>query len=130
MSLRVCLQSHALHHCHRAPRCATCRWLCCCRFKCCIILCDSRWVDPDLDSTNGIQMRLAADMLRFDSMLLMVQLNVRKLLEVSGGPALLRCSSFTSWSGFTLTLIRRTLPTCKHSCLCVYRRLSILTSTS
>ena len=71
--------------------CPPCRWLCCCRFKCCIILCDSRWVDPDLDSTNGIQMRLAADMLRFDSMLLMVQLNVRKLLEVSGGLALLQC---------------------------------------
>lgn len=101
------LQSHALRHHHRAALRATCRWLCCCRFKCCIILCDSRWVDPDLDSTNGIQMRLAADMLRFDSMLLMVQLNVRKLLEVRGGLALLHCNCSSSWSGPNQNLICR-----------------------
>lgn len=53
-----------------------------CRYKCAIILCDGRWVDPDLDSSNGIQMREAKDMLRFDSMLMLVQLNIRKLLEV------------------------------------------------
>ena len=46
-----------------------------------IILCDSQWCDPDLDSSNGIQMGLR-DMLRIDSMLMMVQLNIRVLLEV------------------------------------------------
>lgn len=52
-----------------------------CRYKCVIILCDSQWCDPDLDSSNGIQMGLR-DMLRIDSMLMMVQLNIRVLLEV------------------------------------------------
>ena len=52
-----------------------------CRYKCVIVLCDSQWCDPDLDSSNGIQMGLR-DMLRIDSMLMMVQLNVRMLLEV------------------------------------------------
>ena len=51
------------------------------RYKCVIILCDSQWCDPDLDSSNGIQMGLR-DMLRIDSMLMMVQLNIRVLLEV------------------------------------------------
>lgn len=46
-----------------------------------IVLCDSQWCDPDLDSTNGIQMGLR-DMLRIDAMLMMVQLNIRMLLEV------------------------------------------------
>lgn len=52
-----------------------------CRYKCVIVLCDSQWCDPDLDSSNGIQMGLR-DMLRIDSMLMMVQLNIRVLLEV------------------------------------------------
>ena len=51
------------------------------RYKCVIILCDSQWCDPDMDSSNGIQMGLR-DMLRIDSMLMMVQLNIRVLLEV------------------------------------------------
>ncbi len=55
-----------------------------CRYKCVIVLCDSQWCDPDLDSSNGIQMGLR-DMLRIDSMLMMVQLNIRVLLEV-GAP--------------------------------------------
>ena len=54
---------------------------CVIRYKCVIILCDSQWSDPDLDSSNGIQMGLR-DMLRIDSMLMMVQLNIRVLLEV------------------------------------------------
>ena len=53
-----------------------------CRYKCVIVLCDSQWCDPDMDSSNGIQMGLR-DMLRIDSMLMMVQLNIRVLLEVS-----------------------------------------------
>ena len=56
-----------------------------CRYKCVIVLCDSQWCDPDLDSSNGIQMGLR-DMLRIDSMLMMVQLNVRLLLEVTASP--------------------------------------------
>ena len=57
-----------------------------CRYKCVIVLCDSQWCDPDLDSSNGIQMNSLRDMLRIDSMLMMVQLNIRVLLEVSTAP--------------------------------------------
>eukprot|EP00891_Asterochloris_glomerata_P004631 jgi/Astpho2/4631/Aster-x0209 len=80
------------------------------RFKCCIILCDSRWVDPDLDSTNGIQMRLAADMLRFDSMLLMVQLNVRKLLEEAEYPDINILTEKVAFDGLTRFEDRSRLP--------------------
>jgi len=59
-----------------------------CRYKCVIVLCDSQWADPDLDSSNGIQMNSLRDMLRIDSMLMMVQLNIRVLLEVSTAPYL------------------------------------------
>jgi hypothetical protein len=57
-----------------------------CRYKCVIVLCDSQWCDPDLDSSNGIQMNSLRDMLRIDSMLMMVQLNIRVLLDVSTAP--------------------------------------------
>ena len=53
------------------------------RFRCAIILCDEGWIDPDLDTSNGIQIEEEGDLLRLDSMLLMVQLNVRSILEVS-----------------------------------------------
>ncbi len=52
------------------------------RYRCAIILCDEGWVDPDLDTSNGIQIESEGDLLRLDSMLLMVQLNVRSILEV------------------------------------------------
>lgn len=40
------------------------------------------WLDPDLDARNGILMAEESDMLRLDSMIMMVQLGIRQLLEV------------------------------------------------
>lgn len=63
-----------------------------------VILCDSQWSDPDLDSSNGIQMGLR-DMLRIDSMLMMVQLNIRVLLEVSLPISLYSCEPEPAYTG-------------------------------
>ena len=51
-------------------------------YKCAIVLCDQSWLDPDLDLSNGLQLRSQSDMLRLDSLVMAVQLNIRKLLEV------------------------------------------------
>ena len=48
------------------------------------MLCDQSWIDPDLDDTNGIQVREQRDMLRLESQILLVQLHIRKSLTVSG----------------------------------------------
>lgn len=53
-----------------------------CRFTTAIVLCDQSWVDPDLDDTNGIQVREQRDMLRLESQILLVQLHIRKSLMV------------------------------------------------
>ena len=47
------------------------------------MLCDQSWIDPDLDDTNGIQVREQRDMLRLESQILNVQLHIRKSLTVS-----------------------------------------------
>ena len=47
------------------------------------MLCDHAWLDPDMDSANGVLMDKEADMLRMDAMLLVVQLNIRQLMEVA-----------------------------------------------
>lgn len=46
------------------------------------MLCDMEWVDPDLRVANGIAISDQGDMLRLDAMLMTVQLNLRKMLEV------------------------------------------------
>lgn len=51
-------------------------------YKCAIILCDFSWQDPDLDPSNGLTMISQADTLRLDALVMTVQLNIRKLLEV------------------------------------------------
>ena len=51
-------------------------------YKCAIILCDQSWLDPDLDLSNGLALSSQSDMLRLDAMVMSVQLNIRKLLEV------------------------------------------------
>lgn len=51
-------------------------------YKCAIILCDQSWLDPDLNLSNGIALKSQSDMLRLDAMVMAVQLNIRKLLEV------------------------------------------------
>ena len=39
-------------------------------------------IDPDMVSSNGIEMGSQTDMLRLDALIMTVQLNLRKLLEV------------------------------------------------
>ena len=53
------------------------------RYSTAIVLCDQSWIDPDLDDTNGIQVREQRDMLRLESQILLVQLHIRKSLTVS-----------------------------------------------
>ena len=52
------------------------------------MLCDALWADPDKDSSNGIDVRVQLDFLRLDSMIMMVQLNIREIISVrrSCGP--------------------------------------------
>jgi hypothetical protein len=58
-----------------------------CRYKSAVVLCDMEWVDPDLRVANGIAISDQGDMLRLDAMLMTVQLNLRKLLEVRFPPS-------------------------------------------
>ena len=51
-------------------------------YKCAIVLCDEAWQDPDLDLSNGLDLVSEADTLRLDALVMTVQLNIRKLLEV------------------------------------------------
>mmetsp|Transcript_13718 Transcript_13718/g.38824 ORF Transcript_13718/g.38824 Transcript_13718/m.38824 type:complete len:1022 (+) Transcript_13718:260-3325(+) len=51
------------------------------RFTSIVIVCDKGWLDPDVDGTNGIDSRDPEDILRLDSMIMMVHVNVRMLLK-------------------------------------------------
>ena len=51
-----------------------------------IVMCDQMWLDPDLDARNGIMMAEESDMLRLDSMIMMVQLSIRNMMEEVGFP--------------------------------------------
>lgn len=53
-----------------------------CSFTAAIVLCDATWADPDEDSGNGIDVRAQLDFLRLDSMIMMVQINIRQILQV------------------------------------------------
>ncbi len=61
------------------------------RFKCCIVLCDLAWLDPDMKVSNGISATEQRDMLRLDAMIMMVQMNIRKLIDVSS--LIMKCSA-------------------------------------
>ncbi|DBA72591.1 TPA: hypothetical protein ACH3X2_010343 [Trebouxia sp. C0005] len=80
------------------------------RYKCVIVLCDSQWCDPDLDSNNGIQMNSLRDMLRIDSMLMMVQLNIRVLLEAADAPDINIICEKVAFDGVTRFEDRYRLP--------------------
>lgn len=54
----------------------------CRSYKTAVVLCDMEWLDPDLRVANGIAISDQGDMLRLDAMLMTVQLNLRKLLDV------------------------------------------------
>lgn len=69
------------------------------RFKCAVVLCDMKWLDPDMEEANGISATEQSDMLRLDALVLMVQLNVRKLIAVRGSPcASADFTARTDWS--------------------------------
>lgn len=55
-------------------------------YKCAVVLCDMSWLDPDMEVANGIAATEQSDMLRLDAMILMVQLNIRKLIEEAAQP--------------------------------------------
>lgn len=69
-----------------------------CRYKSAVVLCDMEWVDPDLRVANGIAISDQGDMLRLDAMLMTVQLNLRKMLEVRCSPSDVQenCTRMTS----------------------------------
>ena len=46
------------------------------------MLCDLAWLDPDMKVSNGISATEQRDMLRLDAMIMMVQMNIRKLIDV------------------------------------------------
>eukprot|EP00798_Chlamydomonas_sp_ICE-L_P025812 gene25812-11487_t len=71
-----------------------------------------KWVDPDLDETNGIDTLQRHDMLRLDAMMMMVQLNVRKLIEDSRLPAINIICQKVALEGLTRFESRRRLPLC------------------
>ncbi|KAK9866656.1 hypothetical protein WJX84_009216 [Apatococcus fuscideae] len=80
------------------------------KFRCAIILCDEGWIDPDLDTSNGIQIEEEGDLLRLDSMLLMVQLNVRSILEAKGFPEINIICEKVAFEGVTRFEDRFRLP--------------------
>jgi hypothetical protein len=55
-------------------------------FRCALVLCDELWVDPDSYDGNGIDSLDEPSVLRLDSLVMVTQLNVRKLLEDSRLP--------------------------------------------
>ncbi|KAK9811837.1 hypothetical protein WJX72_011041 [[Myrmecia] bisecta] len=57
-------------------------------FKCAMVLCDTAWMDPDNDASNGIELHEQRDFLRMDAMVMLVHLNIRKLLEAACHPEL------------------------------------------
>lgn len=42
------------------------------------MLCDEQWVDPDMNAANGIDSLAQRDMLRLDSMVMMVQVGAAR----------------------------------------------------
>jgi hypothetical protein len=53
-----------------------------CRYTTAIVLRDNSWIDPDMDDSNGIEVREARDMLRLESQILLCQLHIRRCVEV------------------------------------------------
>ena len=78
------------------------------------MLCDQSWIDPDLDDTNGIQVREQRDMLRLESQILLVQLHIRKSLTVSSSP--LPQSEILSWGVSTCPFLREHILESLMSC--------------
>ncbi|KAK9850097.1 hypothetical protein WJX84_009691, partial [Apatococcus fuscideae] len=80
------------------------------RYKCAIVLCDALWLDPDADDLNGIETKEKRDFLRLDAMIMMVQLNVRKALELAGHPDINIICEKVAFNGVTRFEDRFRLP--------------------
>ncbi|GBF91919.1 hypothetical protein Rsub_04643 [Raphidocelis subcapitata] len=50
------------------------------QFHCALVLCDHSWLDPDRDDANGLGSVDAPSVLRIDSLIMTVQLNLRKII--------------------------------------------------
>ncbi|KAF6266640.1 hypothetical protein COO60DRAFT_7439 [Scenedesmus sp. NREL 46B-D3] len=79
-------------------------------FRCALVLCDELWVDPDSYDGNGIDSLDEPSVLRLDSLVMVAQLNVRKLLEDSSLPPInIICQKVAS-EGLTRFEDRHRLP--------------------
>mmetsp|Transcript_40088 Transcript_40088/g.113563 ORF Transcript_40088/g.113563 Transcript_40088/m.113563 type:complete len:339 (-) Transcript_40088:39-1055(-) len=70
-------------------------------FNCIIILCDQSWMDPDRDQSNGIDTQCTGDMLRLDSLIMGVHVNVRMLLHTHGAKNCKIITEKVSFEGMT-----------------------------
>eukprot|EP00884_Botryococcus_braunii_P018197 jgi/Botrbrau1/5060/Bobra.37_1s0025.1 len=80
------------------------------KYKAAIILVDQSWVDPDMDATNGLQLKNQSDMLRLDSLSMAVQLNIRKLLQDAKMADINIISEKSAYEGLTRFEDRERLP--------------------
>lgn len=79
-------------------------------FRCAVVLCDELWVDPDSNDTNGIEGIDEPSVLRQDALVMVTQLNVRKLLEDSRRPPINIICQKIATEGMTRFEDRNRLP--------------------
>lgn len=79
-------------------------------FRCAVVLCDELWVDPDSNDGNGIDGVDEPSVLRQDSLVMVSQLNVRKLLEDSRRPPINIICQKIATEGLTRFEDRNRLP--------------------
>lgn len=79
-------------------------------FRCAIVLCDELWVDPDNDDSNGIDTIDEPSVLRLDALVMVVQLNIRKILEDQQLPPLNIIGQKVANEGLTRFEDRHRLP--------------------
>ncbi|WIA29180.1 hypothetical protein OEZ86_011691 [Tetradesmus obliquus] len=79
-------------------------------FRCALVLCDELWVDPDSYDGNGIDSLDEPSVLRLDSLVMVTQLNVRKLLEDSRLPPINIICQKVATEGLTRFEDRNRLP--------------------
>eukprot|EP00878_Enallax_costatus_P037607 GHUV01042494.1.p1 GENE.GHUV01042494.1~~GHUV01042494.1.p1 ORF type:complete len:301 (+),score=77.35 GHUV01042494.1:33-935(+) len=80
------------------------------RFRAAVVLADERWIDPDMDDSNGIDSIDQPSLLRQDALMVMVQLNIRKLLEDLCLPPINIICQKVGTQGLTRFEDRRRLP--------------------
>lgn len=80
------------------------------RVDCAVVLCDVRWMDPDENDWNGMDMMDLPAFLRLDSLAMMVQLNLHQLLKEKGLPTMSIFGQKTATQGLTRYEDRSRLP--------------------